>query len=255
MKHTTLGLAALCSLVCLIFEAPAYARAIRADLSCPFGGGAPGTWSYEGPVATSQFNPGIDTSNSAMFAGSPSDNGGPSFLSVTGATMYAWYSLPIPSATSCGVPGFIAPSPAAQVITYDLASGDTLSSSDGKSPVTLPDGSKEVQFNYAVSGAGMASFTMNKITYKSTGTALPSNTANDFIFNSDGSLFGAISDDGTFVNVAGGSVTGLPSGWTSSGTVSAPEIDPASAIGAFTLLAGCLAVLRGGRRTLYIEEA
>jgi hypothetical protein len=41
--------------------------------------------------------------------------------------------------------------------------------------------------------------------------------------------------------------TSVP-GWTESGVVSAPEIDPSSAIAGLTLLFGGLVVLRGGRR-------
>jgi hypothetical protein len=66
-------------------------------------------------------------------------------------------------------------------------------------------------------------------------------TANNFIFNSNGTLFGGVSEDGTTV-IAGA----LPTGW--SRVTAAPEIDPASALGALMLLAGGLAILRGARR-------
>jgi hypothetical protein len=253
MKHAIVGLTALCSVVCLTLAPRAEARGIRADIPCPYGGGA-NTWSSTGPVSSTQFNPGAATSYSAQLNGSV--NTDDINLSVTGATMYAWYSAPIPSASLCGTTlsngdQFSAPSPIEEVIAYTLSSGDTLNSPNGQSSISLPTGGTEVEFNYAISGAGQASFTMDGVTYKSTALTLPSTTANDFIFNANGSLFGAISEDGTYVTQGG-----LPSGWSAtSGTVSAPEIDSASAIGALTLLAGCLAVLRGGRRTLDVEGA
>jgi len=124
-------------------------------------------------------------------------------------------------------------------MVYTLASGN----SNG-----IAAGDTEVLFNYAsslASQAGTASFTMGGVTYTSTGSLLPTTTDNDFVFNSSGQLVGALTDlGGTFTSA-------VPTGWTASGTVSpAPEMDSSLAISAFTLLAGCLAVARGGRRSL-----
>ena len=251
MKHFTVGLAALSCLMCLTVSPHAQARSLRADLPCPYGGGG-GPWTYSGTASTSQFNPGAATSFSALLTGNPGTDD--ISLSVSGATMYAWYSNPIPATSSCVQTPF-PPGPTVQVITYTLSSGDTLSSSNGQSQVTLPTGGTEVEFNYAASGAGSASFTFGGVTFKSTTPGIPSNTANDFVFNSNGSLFGAVSEDGTFITLSTSATTGLPIGWAeTSATTSAPEIDPASAIGGLTLLAGCLAVLRGGRRNLFASR-
>jgi hypothetical protein len=115
----------------------------------------------------------------------------------------------------------------------------------------------EVEFNYdtvfnpaLATTVGTASFTMGGVTYMSTGGLLPTGTDNDFLFSSTGVLKGELVTDNTGTATL---VAGVPQGWaikSGGGTVTAPEIDPASAIAGITLFAGLLTVLRGGRRTL-----
>jgi len=123
-------------------------------------------------------------------------------------------------------------------------------------------GDVEVEFNYntffdptLATTAGTASFTLGGVTYMSKGTLLPTTTDNDFLFNSAGVLIGEIV---TASNGTASVVAGVPEGWTikssgGGGTVTAPEIDPASSIAGMTLLAGLLAVSRGRRRTLKVS--
>jgi hypothetical protein len=233
MKYIFAALTALSFLVCLTVITPfAQARTIRQDLPCPYGsGGDP--WTFQGTAAGSPFNPGISSPNSAKLSGPITfDDIG---LTTTSATQYAYYSAPIPNASTCSTTPN-APPPIAQVIDFALASGQSLGS------VALPTGATELEFNYAsgITG-GPASFTLDGVTYRSVGSGLPLSTANNFIFNSNGTLFGGVSEDGTTV-IAGA----LPTGW--SRVTAAPEIDPASALGALMLLAGGLAILRGARR-------
>jgi hypothetical protein len=90
-----------------------------------------------------------------------------------------------------------------QVIDYVLGSGNSLSS------VSIPTGSHEVEFNYFTAMAGgPAFFTFGGKTYTSTGAGVPAGTANDFIFNPNGSLLGGVSEDGSSLDVGV-----LPQGW------------------------------------------
>jgi len=257
MKHAIVGLTALCSVVCLTLAPHAEARGIRADIPSPYGCGG-GTWSPAAGAPTSPYNPGDITPNSATLTSGPNTDdlgtyGAFSPLSASSATMYLWYSSPIPSVAVCSPPN--PTSPIEQVMVYNLESYSQ--SSDNNSvllngnTVQLPVGDTEVEFNYALSGAtGQASFKMGGVTYTSNGI-IPVNTDNDFLFNSNGSLAGALGVDSNGNVIV---TSGLPSGWSAtSGTVSAPEIDPASAFGALTLLAGCLAVMQGGRRTIGVS--
>jgi hypothetical protein len=253
MKFACASIAALCSLASLAYAPQAQAgHTIRADLPCPFGGGgSPGpTAAWVVASGASPFNPGGPTTNPATLSAvlanlpEPTDEAG---LTITAATQYDWYTNPIPSALSCtDMPN--APGPIEQVIDYTLAGGS----------LGLAAGDTEVEFNYdgSLNGAkGTASFVMGGVTYTSAGTTLPTgaNNQNDFIFSKSGALVGALVVD---PNSEIASInSGVPTGWTASGgggggTVTAPEIDPTSAIAALTLLAGGLAVLRGGRRTL-----
>ena len=104
---------------------------------------------------------------------------------------------------------------------------------------------------------GTASFTFGGVTYASSGTLLPTSTDNDFLFSSAGALIGEIV---TATNGTASVVAGVPQGWTiktggGGGTMNAPEIDPGSSFAAVTLLAGLLAVMRGGRRTLRMSHS
>jgi hypothetical protein len=251
MKYAV-TIAALSSALCLMGanRVEAGGHAIRADLPCPFGGGgSPGptaAWVLAG--GASPFNPGAPTANEATLSAvisnlpEPTDEAG---LTITAATQYDWYTNPVPAASTCtSTPN--APGPIEQVIDYTLASNSTLG---------LAAGDTEVEFNYDASlnnAKGTASFVMGGVTYSSIGTTLPTSTTSDnnFIFTSSGALVGALVVDP--ISDVASIKSGVPAGWSNGGggTVSAPEIDPTSAIAALTLLAGGLAVLRGGRRTL-----
>jgi hypothetical protein len=233
------ALAALSSLVCLTVAPQAGARSVRQDLPCPYGsGGDP--WTATGTAAGSPFNSGVSTPFSATLSGPIRfDDIG---LTTTSATQYAYYAAAIPPASSCtSTPN--APAPIAQVIDFKLAASQSLESTSGL--VTLPTGASEIEFNYAPgTTGGNASFTMGGVTFTSTG--LPLATANDFIFNTNGTLFGAVSEDGTSITL-----NAVPLGWKeSSGVASAPEMDPAFAMAGLALLLGALAVVRGNRRPL-----
>jgi hypothetical protein len=249
VKHIFVALTALCSVASLTYSPYAQANhGIRADLPCPFGpGGDP--WTSSGTAAGSPFNPGISTATSATLSGPITfdDNN----LTTTAATQYAYYAAPLPPVASCTQSPDPTPpvSPIAQVIDFTLAAGQSLNGG-----VAIPTGAIEVEFNYdstsaIVQAGGPASFTMAGVTYTSTALGTPTGTLNDFFFNTNGSLFGSVSEDGSAL-IAGA----LPTGWSAKssggggGTISAPEINSSSLIPAFTLLAGCLAVLVGRRR-------
>jgi len=250
MKYPLLTVVALSSALCLIGanRAEAGGHGIRADLPCPFGsGGSPGpSAAWVLASGASPFNPGAPTANTATLSAVLSNLPGSSDeagLIVTAATQYDWYTNPIPAVSTCtDTPN--ATGPIEQVINYTLAGGT----------FGLAAGDTEVEFNYDASlnnATGTASFVMGGVTYTSSGTTLPTSTTfeNDFVFNASGALVGGIVVDP--ISAVASFKTGVPTGWIASGgTVSAPEIDPTSAIAALTLLAGGLAVLRAGRRTL-----
>jgi hypothetical protein len=244
MKYTLTALALL-SIASLTSSplAEAGGRGISVDMPCPYGpGGDPWTASN----ASSPFNPGYSppgvTGNTATLTGTSPGVINQDGLSFTTAVQYDTYAAAIPAASNCSTVGFSAPQPIEQVMVYTLASGNG-------SGFAAND--QEVLFNYdssLASTSGTASFTLGGVTYTSTGTLLPTTTDNDFLFNSSGQLVGALTEPGGSVTLTTGAV---PTGWTASGTVSsAPEMDSSLAISAFTLLAGCLAVARGGRRSL-----
>jgi hypothetical protein len=267
MKHTIAAVTAICSVVYLTCAPRAEAnsqKSIRADLPCPYGGVNAGAWVPTSPSSLNP-NPGLLVGNSTtpiaasvFLAAGPNlpsdtdDNG--LALASTGTGQFDWYVNPIPAASNCSDPSFNGGDmPVEQVIQFSLASGN-YSLGGGGGNLAVAAGDTEVEFNYAstLSGtAGVASFTMGGVTYTSIGASLPTGTANDFLFDQSGKLLGSLGQDSadnpTFA-------AALPDGWTSSaggGTISAPEIDSASAVAALTLLMGGLAVLRG-RRTLPI---
>jgi hypothetical protein len=247
MKYTNAAIAAACTIVCLTCapRAEAGGRGIRADLPCPYGGAGgvnPTLWSAT--TGTSPFNPGAPTANTAtLVAGSniTTDSGSGGGLDIIGATQYDWYTNPIPAVSSCTDSSAPAPSdPVEQVIDYKLAAGGTLG---------LAAGDTEVQFNYDSSlnsTKGIASFTMDGVSYTSNGPLLPTGTDNTFLFSASGALLGALTLDSSGDTIL---TAGVPTGWTASGgTVSAPEMDSATAITGVALLVGGLAVLRASRR-------
>lgn len=261
MKHTVMAIVAACSVAAFAgvqdAEAASTGRGIRADLPCPYGGAGgpnPDLW---GPTSgSSPFNPGLVTPNTATLVAGSTINTDQVELAITSAVQYVYYSSPIPAASACEPPGdpftLNSNGPLEQVISYTMAANASISQA----------GDIEVEFNYntfsdaaLASTLGNASFTLGGVTYMSTGTVLPTSTDNDFLFSSTGALKGEIVTDSSG-NAS--LVAGVPQGWTiksgGGGTVSAPEIDPASAVAGITLLAGMLAVLRSGRRTLKVAR-
>jgi hypothetical protein len=140
-------------------------------------------------------------------------------FTATGGEMFQYYT------------GAIQAVPDAQVAVWDLNTG--------------PFGSHEteLELNGWCPGGSGASLKFGGNTY----TGGCGGTSTDLLFSQSGSLVGYVTDasNGTATIHAGTSVPG----WTESGVVSAPEIDPATAMTGLTLLLGGLAVLRGGRRT------
>ena len=260
MKSISAAVVALCSVACLTWAPHAEAggaKGIRADLPCPYGGaGGPNTDLWGPTSGSSPYNPGLVTTNTATLVAGSTITTDQDELAITSAIQYVYYSSPIPPAADCAADPFtLNPNgPLEQVLTYTMASNASISQA----------GDVEVEFNYntffdaaLATTAGTASFTMGGVTYMSSGTLLPTSTDNDFLFSSTGALKGEIVTDSSG-NAS--LVTGVPQGWTiksssgGGGTVSAPEIDPASAAAGITLFAGLLAVLRGGRRTLEVAR-
>jgi hypothetical protein len=258
MRSNTAAAVALCCVACLAWVPVAEAggaHGISADLPCPYGGaGAPNANAWSPISATSPYNPGLVTPNAAALVSGSNISQDQVQLSIVSAVQYVYYSNPIPAVGNCsGDPFTVNPNgPLEQVMTWTMANNASISQA----------GDVEVEFNYntffnpaLATTAGTASFTMGGVTYTSTGAVLPTSTDNDFLFSSSGALKGEIVTDSSG-NAS--LVAGVPQGWTiksssGGGTVTAPEIDPASAVAGFTLLAGLLAMLRG-RRTLKVAR-
>jgi hypothetical protein len=131
----------------------------------------------------------------------------------------------------------------------------------GTGPIGFTIGFDEVQIsktgaitNLATCSAAPASFTVNGATYTAKNPCKSGDVAFDFV---SGGFHDAIVG-GLFANTTGAPNTvtqsSLPTGWSCSGSgcpgaVGAPEIDPASAASAMTLLFGIIAVLRTRRRS------
>jgi hypothetical protein len=267
MRYALTTLAVLISLSSLTCAPLAHAgggRTIREDLPCPYGGaGGPNT-SLWGPTSTSgsgpiPYNPGVVTPFSATLVAGSTVTSDDNTLAITAATQYDYYSSAIPAASDCAADPFtLNPNgPLEQVIVYKLAAGGALG---------LAAGDTEVEFNYntfsdpsLATTAGTASFTMGGITYASTGGLLPTGTLNDFLFSSSGKYLGALGTDsaGNPLLTPSSATSLAPGGWTSGGggTVSAPELDAASAISALTLAMGGLMVVRGGRSLRKLDAA
>jgi hypothetical protein len=199
------------------------------------GAGCMTTWTNDtsNPTGAAAFTPGGSYANSvACTASGGSDvlfpNGTPANDSATvnaaftagSGEMFQYYS------------GAVGAQPDAQVVIWNLTTG--------------PFGTKEseIELNGWCPGGSGSSFKFGGITY----TGGCSGVSTDLIFSQAGSLVGYVTDasDGTATIHSGASVPG----WTESGgSVSAPEIDSATAITGLALLLGGLAVLRGGRRT------
>jgi hypothetical protein len=231
MKYSFAALIAFCSAVCLTFAPRAEAgRTIRIDE-----GNGTGCMSTYTTNATNSgaaaFIPGGSYANSRACtpdSSSPSDlfpNGGPvndsatvnAAFTATGGEMFQYYT------------GAVGAMPDAQVAVWDLLTG--------------PFGSQEteLELNGWCPGGSGASLNFGGNTFK--GGCGGAST--DLLFSHSGSLVGYVTDasDGTATIHSGTSVPG----WTES-VVSAPELDPSTAMAGLTLLLGGLAVLRGGRR-------
>jgi hypothetical protein len=121
-------------------------------------------------------------------------------------------------------------------------------------PVPVTSGTTStfsVQFNYADTFGGpaeTASLTVNDTTYTAKNPGALSDTTGVLTFV-NGVLQGAANYVGSWTETTSGG------GGNPGGGMSAPEIDPASAISALTLLAGGLAILRGGKRRREVEQA
>jgi hypothetical protein len=259
MKSLSAAVVALCSVASLAWAPHAEAggnHSIRADLPCPYGGAGPAdpnAWSAT--TGASPYNPGLLTPNTATLVGGSNITTDQSFiLGVQSAIQYVYYSSPI-DPSICASNAFGAPGPMEQVIQYTMADNTGVTQA----------GDIEVAFNYDLANtslattAGNASFTLDGVTYKSTGTVLPTAFNDEFLFSSTGALKGELVTD-TSGNVS--LKAGVPDGWTSStgsgggggGTMTVPEIDASSAAAGLTLLAGVLMVLRGGRRSLKVSR-
>jgi hypothetical protein len=259
MTRTLTAIIAVCSVVALAgvqdADAASKGRGISADLPCPFGGaGAPNDALWRPIGGSSPFNPGLVTPNTATLASGSSIFQDQVSLAITSGVQYVYYSLPIRPAGDCSPdPNAVNPNgPLEQVMQWTMDNNASISQA----------GDVEVEFNYntafnpeLATTAGTASFTMGGVTYTSTSGVLPTDTDNDFLFSSTGMLKGEIVTD---TSGTASLKAGVPDGWTiksgGGGTVSAPEIDPASAVAGLTLLAGVLAMLRSGRRTLKVAR-
>jgi hypothetical protein len=251
MKYPVAAVTGLCSLVLLAgaYRAEAGGRGIRIDDEN--GAGCMTTYTTNATNAGSEnFIPGGTFANitacTPNFAGNPTltstsvlfpdgpfngaaNNDATSPFIATNGTMYQYFAGPIVSAGVSSVP-------TAQVSIWTLANSDT-----------------EIEMNgWCPNGSG-ASFKFGGNTFAG---GCGATSPDDLLFDKTGSVIGFVSyANGDANSPTTGSLASLV-GWTENGkalggtTISAPEVDPASAMAAITLLLGGLAVLRGGRRTL-----
>jgi hypothetical protein len=270
MRYAVTALAVLSSLTCVpLAHAGGGGRTIRADLPCPYGGAGPPNATLWSPTSTSgsgpiPYNPGDVTPFSATLVAGSMITSDDNTLAISAATQYDYYSAALHPAGDCAADPFgLNPNgPLEQVIVYTLAAGNALG---------LKAGDTEVEFNYntffdpsLATTAGTASFTMGGITYASTGGLLPTGTLNDFLFDSSGKYLGALGTDsvGNPLLTPASGTSLAPGGWTSGssgggggGTVTAPELDAASAISALTLAMGGLMLALGTRRSRKLDPA
>jgi hypothetical protein len=245
MKYALLGLTALCSVVCLTMAPRAEARSIRADTNPSNGWNACTTINPCASLPTGlTFNP---FGSDPTAAPSPTLTGGLSLL-VPDAQGGPDAQTPCIS-SGCGATGWSTPVPGvalaytsgatqAQVVLFNLSNnpletvyGPALDSLGNPIPLGSASGTAwEIGFNYSSTPTTSASLAFGGNIYTASAQTLSPANLNEFVYF-NGALY-------------------APTGWTeTSATVSAPEIDPSAAIAALTLLAGCLAVLGGGRRT------
>jgi hypothetical protein len=256
MKYLSIALVTLCSLT-YVSGAEARNAGIRADLPCPFG---PGSGAWTANSTPSPYNAGLAGTVLVTLQGNiagilASDEFG---QDITSAVQYDSYAAPPTAPVGGCTASTVSTGPLAQVLDYGMANSTfALSVFTGgvDTGTTLNlGGLREVEFNYdqarlSAGTTGTASFTIGGVTFTSNGGLIPFATDNDFLFDSTGKLLGALATNGSGTVVV---MTGTPTGWTASsggGTTTVPEIDPASAAAALTLLVGGLAILRSRRRT------
>jgi hypothetical protein len=266
MKHTVVGLVALCSVGTLAFALHAEARGIRADNpetpGCQINNWSTNSDPYAGqltisPGGISVGSGGTDTLVTCMSNGDNSivNTVNPTDLTAT-TDQNSFFVMngndgsPYPMQTNEAFgankdPSFLATS--GELYQFVANSSSGVGPVDADAVVwTLSNSDTEIELNdWCTAGSSGASVTWGKNTF-SGGCG---NSTNDLLFNKAGVLIGYVNDlafgqgTGPLVLV---NATSLPTGWSSS-AVTAPEIDPASVIAALTLLAGGLAVLRGRR--------
>jgi hypothetical protein len=237
MKHAIVGLTALCSVGCVMIATQAGARSIRTD-SNPGNDG----WSTCSGGTTCPDLPMGVTANPL----GPIPSAAPvAVTSLGGNATFVTGDADLQSSTGYmgNAPGLsllygTALNYTAQVLYFNLSNIGPLAvyNSSGQI-ITVPGAANawEIEFNYNSKPSSSASIDIGGDIFTAPPSVLAPNTANDN-FNE-------------FVDVNGKIYA--PPGWTAaSSTTSAPEIDSSSAMGALTLLAGCLAMLRPGRRWL-----
>jgi hypothetical protein len=233
MNRNAIGFATVCSLLSIALSHSVDARSIRADT------GQNGWNSSSTSFTDSSYllNPGVTTGFAATYANVAAVNDDIG-LQATSGIEYNWYS----SATS----NIQAAEDQIVVYTLDNNSADA---AGGTTPA-ISSGDIEVEFNYDylneaslfANNTSTASFSIGNYTYSGVVDQIYT-SPNDFLFSASGALLGAFDASGDLVSGLGG-WTRSPSG----GSVSAPEVDPSSAVSALTLLVGVLAILQNRRK-------
>jgi hypothetical protein len=256
MKNRVVGFATVLSAVYLILGVqPAEARSIRVDdpgVGCDLT--APG-WSGLANTTVGQiaFDPAGYASSDAVVTCTAQNSSPPTATNA----MFNIEGQPVPneSYTANHTANFIATSGtiyqinnqnsdvSADVVVWDLAK------MNGDVEIELNNWCGQTGANGETGSNAVGSFTWGKNTFS--GGCTGNTTTNDLLFNRAGKLIGWVNDSTSTLSYSP-LTKGLPAGWTEVATT--PEIDPASAMAGLTLLAGCVAVLRGRRRTLYLSR-
>jgi hypothetical protein len=250
MKNSILGVTVLCFVVCLTLVPRAEARAIRSDVTDPDGCPNLANWTTATP-GPSPFSPGSITVGSSSGSDSVVICQSTNSTNTAADGMFATNADPEVNAAYMGnnqSGAFLASSG----LAYQFVNNPNGFTESQVMVWTLANGDTELELNGWCQGTATGTFTWGND--KFTGGCGAS--TNDFVFTKAGTLAGYVNDEdganGLFVSAKEGAAI---QGWseTTSTTVSAPELDPASAFGTLTLLAGCLAVLHGNRRKVYIS--
>jgi hypothetical protein len=238
MKTAIAGLTALCSVGCLLIASQADARSIRTD-SNPGNDG----WSTCGDGTTCSSLPVAVNPLGSLPSAAPA-----AFMSLGGDATFVTGDLDLQTST-----GYMGTAPGlsllygttsnltAQVLYFNLSNvGPVAAYNSSGQIVTLgtPNAGTndwEIELNYNSKPTSSASIEIGGDIFTAPPSVLAPNSANDnlneFVYF-DGKIY-------------------APPGWSpASATTAAPEIDSSSAIGALTLLAGCLVILRPRRTPL-----